>query len=162
MVRTPLLNSPTLGTRGGVVGRPRKEPPPDAAQRIEDLTADGRGIVGVAAKLGTTREVLRRWMTDDTTLQEAFDLGRERERYELHKMIHRDAMDGEKPNVNAMFLLKARHGYREGDQGESGARISVTVNLPGALPRDEYMKTVTNDGNRTEVHTIPAATARDL
>jgi hypothetical protein len=142
----PVLEAPSLTARGAVVGRPRREPPADAAQRIEQLTAEGRGVVGVAAELGTTREVLRRWMSADPSLQEAFDVGRERERHELHQLMLRDARDGEKPNINAMFLLKCRHGYREGDAGEQGSRVNITFNLPGALSRDDFMKTVVADG----------------
>ena len=54
----------------------------------------------------------------------------------------RDARDGEKPNVNAMFLLKSRHGYREGDPGEQGNRLNIVFNLPGAMTREDFMKTV--------------------
>jgi hypothetical protein len=156
-MRRDLLPQPTLGTRGGTMGRPRKQPPADAAKRVEDLAASGCNVVDLAAALGTTKEMLRRWMMEDDALQLAFAVGRERERDELHRMILRDARDGEKPNINAMFLLKARHGYREGEPVESGApRISVTFNLPGALSPDEYMKTVNNGPGSTEALEIPA------
>src|SRR6185437_342633 len=122
-MRRPLLAAPHLTASGATVGRPRAQPPVDAAVRIQKLAAEGRGIVGVAVELKTARETLRRWMTEDVALQEAFDAGREHERHELHQLMLRDARDGEKPNINAMFLLKCRHGYREGDQGEQGSRV---------------------------------------
>jgi hypothetical protein len=37
-----------------------------------------------------------------------------------------------------MFLLKARHGYREGDQQEQANKVSVTFNLPGAMTAEQY------------------------
>lgn len=157
-MRRELLVQPTIGANGAVVGRPRKQPPPDAAKRVEDLAAAGCTVVDLAAALGTTRETLRRWMTENEALQLAFTVGRERERDELHRMILRDARDGEKPNINAMFLLKARHGYREGEPIESGApRISVTFNLPGAMSPDQYMKTVRNESGSTQAVEVPAA-----
>jgi hypothetical protein len=40
--------------------------------------------------------------------------------------------------VAAMFLLKARHGYREGDQSDSAGRVSVTIALPGAMTLQQF------------------------
>ena len=137
---TALVTTPTLGARGGTIGRPRKQPPVDAAKRIEELAAQGRGIVAVALLLGTSRETLQRWMTEDPTLQEAFARGKEAERHDLHQMMIRDARDGEKPNVNAMFLLTTRHGYREGDPGEQPNRVNVTINLPAARPLSDFIE----------------------
>lgn len=147
-MRRPLLAAPTVTERGAVVGRPRRVPPPDAAQRIEQLAAEGRPIIGIAVQLGTTRETLRRWMTEDTTLQAAFESGRETERHELHQILMRDARDGEKPNIAAIFLLKARHGYREGDPGEQASRVNITFNMPGALSREDFLKTAMPDGRK--------------
>lgn len=128
------------------VGRPRKQPPQDAALKIQQLAAGGCNVKDLAAALGTTREVLSRWMTEDESLALAFAVGRERERQELHDLVMRDARDGEKANVNAMFLLKARHGYREGDPVDSGTpRLQITFNLPGAMSREDFLKTVVND-----------------
>lgn len=138
-----MVKTPTIGARGGVVGRPRKLPPMDAAIRIEKLAREGRGVVGVASQLGTTREVLRRWMGEDEALTAAFERGKEAERHELHTILLNGARDGEKPNINAMFLLKARHGYREGDTGDSVPSVNVQINLPGAMSPDQYKSAVT-------------------
>lgn len=145
MKETPV----TIGAKGGTIGRPRKQPPLDCAQRIVELAAAGCNKVDLAAQLGTSKDTLNRWLLEDETLQLALATGRERERDELHKLIMRDARDGEKPNINAMFLLKTRHGYREGDLVDNGAaRISVTFNLPGAMSRDDFLKTVVSEGER--------------
>jgi hypothetical protein len=70
-------------------------------------------------------------------LQRAFDEGREKERHALHNMLYRQAM--EKGNATAaMFLLKARHGYREGDQNEAGNRVQILFALPGAMTMEEF------------------------
>ena len=144
-MRKPLLQQPTKGAQGGVIGRPRAEPPSDAAERIEALAADGFSVVGVASKLGVNPDVLKRWMDDDAALRDAFNAGREQERYALHNKLYRIAMesaDVKAASIASMFLLKARHGYREGDQGEQGSRSNVTINLLGAMSREDFMKTV--------------------
>lgn len=40
--------------------------------------------------------------------------------------------------VAAMFLLKTRHGYREGDQSDTANKVSITFQMPGALPMDQF------------------------
>ena len=54
MPRRPLLPEPVA------TGRPRKEPPPDAAERITALAADGFTHKGVALRMGVNDDVLRR------------------------------------------------------------------------------------------------------
>jgi hypothetical protein len=56
-----------------------------------------------------------------------------------------------------MFLLKARHGYREGDQRDESNRVSITFNLPGALKADEYRVIDGNSG--TSAKQLPNQTA---
>lgn len=120
-------------------GRKPKEPPRDAAARIEALAADGFSKLGIAKKLATSVDTFNRWLDEQVTLQEAFDNGRENERWALHNMLYRQAM--EKGNATAaMFLLKARHGYREGDQAETGNRVQINFQLPGAVSMDEFTK----------------------
>ena len=118
-------------------GRAPKQPPAGAARRIEALAADGFSVLGVAAGLGVGKEVLHRWLEQDPALQRAFDEGREKERHALHNMLYKQAM--EKGNASAaMFLLKARHGYREGEAQESGNRVSIVFQLPGAMSMKDF------------------------
>lgn len=135
-MRKQLLDTPKLGSAGGVIGRPRAEPPADAAERIREAAAQGATMVGVGNAVGVSREILKRWMDEDEELREAFDAGRELERHELHNMLSTSAKKGN--IIAAMFLLKARHGYREGDQGEQGNRVNVTFNLPGAMTIEQF------------------------
>ena len=94
---------------------PRKNPPPDAAKRIEALAADGFTARGVAQSLGTSFDTMQRWLSEAPELREAFERGREMERQTLHNVLYRLATEKD-DKIAAMFLLKARHGYREGDQ----------------------------------------------
>jgi len=123
-------------------------PPPDAAALIEDLAADGFSKVGVARRMGVARETFSRWLDEHPELQDAFDTGREKERYALHNMLYRLAVE-EKDKIAAIFLLKSRFGYREGDQGDQSNRVSINFTLPGALKPEAF--TVENEpGTRTE------------
>lgn len=137
-MRKPLLDTPTVGAHGKTIGRPRKQPPADAAERITALAADGFSVLGVARRMGVNQEVLTRWFDEQPALKEAFDVGRENERYALHNMLYRLATEGG-DKIAAMFLLKARHGYREGDQGEQANRVSINFSLPGALKPESFV-----------------------
>ncbi len=118
-------------------GRLKKNPPRDAAARVEALAADGFSVLGIAKRLGTSADTFRRWLEETPALQNALDNGRENERYALHNMLYRQAM--EKGNtIAAMFLLKARHGYREGDQSETGNKVQINFQMPGALSMEEF------------------------
>lgn len=147
MARKPLLDTPTLTAAGKPVGRPRKAPPPDAAQRIQAAAADGFTIPGIAMTLGVNQEALKRWMTEFPELKEAFAFGRETERRTLHNVLYRAATEGTGKDslIAAMFLLKARHGYKEGEPvGEQNSRVEIEIKLPGVLPPAAYAEVIDN------------------
>lgn len=118
-------------------GRNRKVAPADAAELIEALAADGWSKLGIAKKLDTSPDTLRRWLDEDELLQDAFDRGRENERHALHSMLFKKAVE-KGDSVAAMFLLKSRHGYREGDQSEQGNRVSINFQLPAAVALENF------------------------
>lgn len=105
----------------------RKYPPKDAAEITERLAAQGHSIVGIAKQLGVTRETFKRWCDEDAALQEAFEIGRETERQALHALIVQSAVLNKPANVNAFFILKARHGYRENDSPNTNINVAVPV-----------------------------------
>ena len=41
-----------------------------------------------------------------------------------------------------MFLLKCKCGYREQGPTEETPRSNITINLPAALPMEEYVRTI--------------------
>ncbi|OLP04938.1 hypothetical protein BLL52_3758 [Rhodoferax antarcticus ANT.BR] len=91
--------------------------------------------------LGVADSVLSRWLEEYPELHAAFSEGREKERQTLHNALYTAATtQGDKGGlIAAMFLLKARHGYQEGQQEGQANRVSVTFNIPGAQPLDKYM-----------------------
>lgn len=128
-----------ISARGKVMGRPRKLMPADADKRAENAAADGASIGGIATSFGVSTEVFNRWLEEQPSLKAAIDRGRER--HVLHSGLVRAAKKG---NIVAMmFLLKSRHGYREGDQGSTANRVSITFSLPGALKPEQF--TIEND-----------------
>jgi len=107
----------------------RKNPPNKAAATIQDLASKGHAIIGIAKALGVGRATFKRWCEEDDTLQEALEMGRETERLYLHSLIVQAAALNKGANVNAFFILKARHGYRENDP----QNIQVEVKQPQSV-----------------------------
>jgi hypothetical protein len=137
-----------------VNGRPRKQAPPDAEGIIREATAKGASIQGVAMALACDRDVLKRWLDESPVLMKAFSEGREKERQTLHSVLYDCAVAGQGKDslIAAMFLLKSRHGYVEGQQENQANRVSINFTIPGAQPLENY-RIIEND-NRAE--SIPA------
>jgi len=133
----------------------KKQPPSDAAERIRAYAADGFTVYGVAMKLGVSFDpVFQRWMDEYPELQQAFKDGREQERHALHNKLYRLAMEKD-DKVAAMFLLKARHNYRDdGRDEQAGNRVSINFTLPGAQPLNDFM--VINGDSGTAAQRLPA------
>jgi len=91
--------------------------------------------------LGCNDSTLVRWLDEFPELNEAFSEGREKERQTLHNVLYEAATTGGDKNalVAAMFLLKARHGYIEGQQESQANRVSINFAIPGAMPLDKFM-----------------------
>jgi hypothetical protein len=112
------------------VAAPRKLPPDGAGEDIRRLAAEGYSQLGIAAHFKVSRECFKRWIEEDEALNEAYELGRETERQALHALVVASARANKPANVNAFFLLKARHGYVETD---NRTKVSVDVALNSVL-----------------------------
>lgn len=104
--------------------------------RVRELSAEGHSTVAIAQQLGVGRKTLDKWRAEFPEIDEAYREGVDRERYTLHNVLVEKAKAGN--IVAAMFLLKARHGYREGDQTDQAGRVSVTIALPGAMTLQQF------------------------
>ncbi len=133
-------------------GKPRKEPPPNALAIIKQAAATGASRRGVAMALGAHADTVQRWLEESPELKEAFEQGRETERQTLHNVLYDCAVGGQGKDslIAAMFLLKARHGYREGEQATEANRVSVTFNIPAAMPLDKFEVIENDPKSRTE------------
>lgn len=142
-----------------IPGRVLKQPPEDAADRIRIAAAGGANLKGVAAALGTGVDTFNRWLDEQPQLRDALDAGREQERATLHNVLYRAATEGSGKDalIAAMFLLKSKHGYREGDQSEQANRVNVTFHIPAAQPMADFVEVMNADG--TEVQRVSAKAA---
>src|SRR5882757_4899874 len=111
------------------MGAPRRYPPRNAVEVIQSLAALGHSVIGIAKQLGVSKPTFLRWCEEDEVLQEAFEIGRETERQALHSLIVQSAVQNKPANANAMFLLKARHGYREFDSPNTKVDVAVTASV---------------------------------
>lgn len=118
------------------LGPAPSKPPPNAAELLREAAATGAGLHSLRRLLSCSGAVFNRWLDEFPELRDALDEGRERERRTLHTTLFRTATEGTGRDalLAAMFLLKSRHGYVEGEQPQQGSRVNVTVNLPGAKP----------------------------
>lgn len=133
--------NPTKKPRNTPTGR-RKKPPANAAELLLELSSNGYNKKGLAYRLGTTVETMNKWLELYPELQTALDEGREREHHALFNALYENATKG--GNVTAaIFLLKTRHGYREGDQSEIANKVSINFQLPGAMRLEDFTKDVT-------------------
>lgn len=115
----------------------RKDAPEFLAPQILALASTGFSKLGIARHFSVSLPTFNRWLEENAEAEDAYRQGLESERKALHNVLYKLAVDEKHPS-SAMFLLKARHGYREGDQSDQSNRVSVTFNLPGAMTADQY------------------------
>jgi len=115
----------------------RFEPPQGADEIVEKLASKGCSEITIAKGLGVSGPTWQRWRDEYPALLEAWHKGRGIEHDKLFNVLFEAAT--KKGNViAAMFLLKARHGYRETQDITVQNKVSVTFDVPGALTTDVY------------------------
>lgn len=125
-----------------LTGRPQKHPPIDAARRIEEAASEVPRMSTVALAMRVSRDTLRNWLKADPELAQAFEWGKAAFERRCVMRIETRSKDQERPAVDDYFLLKTLCGYREGDQGEQTSRLNITFNLPGAMTREQFERSV--------------------
>lgn len=120
----------------------RESPPEDIATLIERYAGkEHMKLERIAIELGTSAKTLRRWMQEDPILQECYERGRARAEHEYYSLIVEGARNGDKLNMNAVYALNNRHGWRN-EQQNDGARVAVSITLPAPMSAEEYLKTL--------------------
>jgi hypothetical protein len=126
--------------------RPEKKTvPPGGYKLIRELAANGAREQDIAQAL---RMNLRTWMrikAEDEKALAAWEAGRAVEHEALRGALFEKAIKG---NIAAaIFLLKARHGYRERDEaGAGGERVTVEFKLPAPLAPEQYVELIKQQG----------------
>lgn len=129
---------------------------PTGLALVEQLAERGCSVVTISAALGVNKETFLHIRRRDPAVEDAFERGRAREHDRLVGNLNVAAEAGNV--VASIFLLKARHGYREGEPLE----VSVEVNTGGVLvvPADmtveQYLEMKRAEGEMIDV--TPKAT----
>ena len=115
---------------------------------VEELAARGVAEATMAKALRMGKDAFRAAKRRDPAVQEAIDRGRAVEHDKLVGVLHDLAMEGQ--YVPAMFLLKARHGYREGEQFEANVNLSIDTGgvlvVPNKMSMEEFQEAKKQDG----------------
>jgi hypothetical protein len=110
-------------------------------QRVERMAASGWRLKDIATALNLSVRGLDGIRKRDPELEAAIERGRGKEHQKLVAKLFDVATKGtgKEAVTAAIFLLKARHGYREGHaiDGDAGS-VNVQINLPGAMTPDQY------------------------
>lgn len=115
------------------------KPPRGTPDKLRRWAADGAPQKVMARRLGVSAETLRKWLDENPRLRAAYDEGVEAEHQLLREALFRQL---DKSPTPAIFLLKTRHGYCEGDMTGLANKVQVTFNLPGAAPKDQWAQII--------------------
>lgn len=107
---------------------------------VEELAARGVAEATMAKALRMGKDAFRAAKNRDPAVQEAIDRGRAVEHDKLVGILHEQAMAGQ--YVPAMFLLKTRHGYREGEQVGVNVKIDTggVLVVPNKMTMEEFLE----------------------
>lgn len=125
------------------MGRRKKTLPTNGLQTIRDLAERGVKETDIAKALGMSFPTWQRIKEENEEARETLEEARQIEENKLFGVLYEKAMKGD--STAAMFLLKTRHGYREGAELVNANQVNVKITLPGSLNPDEYLKEVSNE-----------------
>lgn len=140
------------------MGRPRKTLPENGLRVIAELASNGVQETVLASALGMDLKTWRRIRHEDPVAKAAWEEARLREEDRLVGALFRQALGtpaeyddagnvirAEQPPYApaSMFLLKARHGYRDLGPTDGGSdRPTININIPAPLAPEQYAKLI--------------------
>jgi hypothetical protein len=119
--------------RGGVVSVTAR-----GLEVIEAMAAEGHDQRTICRAIGTSFVTFKKLRDSTAAVGEALERGHARLADELTHILLGHARRGNV--VAAIFLAKARLGWREGDPPPT--QPSVVINLPDATTPDQYMRMI--------------------
>ncbi len=125
------------------MGRKKIELKKTDYNKIRRLGARGVSEVDITKALGISYPTWKRLKEEDENALEALEEARREEESELVGVLY-EAATIEKNLTAAMFLLKARHGYKEGAEQVNANQVNVKITLPGAKDPAAYLEEVEN------------------
>lgn len=126
---------------------------PAGYELVRRMSRGGRDFSSIAAALGVSTDWFAAQRRNNRRVQEALDVGRGELGDELTDILLEQARNG--IFTAAIFLAKARCGWREGELPE-GARPSVNVNIqiPPAMTDAEFAKVVNGEAVVVETEAV--------
>lgn len=130
----------------GETGRSHWEVTPLGTQMVEELASRGCHVATIARALGMDATTFRACRTRQPEVDEAYHRGLAREHDALVGNL-RTLADGGNVVAN-LFLLKARHGYREGEPPELNVNVNTggVVVVPQRQTMEEFLQEAKQDG----------------
>jgi hypothetical protein len=124
----------------------------DQLPLIEEMAARGCNEITIARACGIRcNKAWQKAREAQPEVADALASGRAVEHDMLVSKLHTLAMGGNA--IAAMFLLKCRHGYREGE-AQAAPQLNVTISLPGAMAPENYEKVIGH--GTTESQQLPS------
>jgi hypothetical protein len=107
------------------MGRPRVNPPSDAATTIETLASKGHSTIGLAKHFKVSRSVIARWFEENEMLEEVYEQGRDSYRQYLEDQVRALTLAGKNP-AGFIYLLKSK--FKQFDVPSNASKVDVGVN----------------------------------
>jgi hypothetical protein len=139
-----------LVVRAGGHGNPRVVTPAGLVV-VERLAREGLADMSIAAALRMDRETFRQLRGRQPDVEEALARGRSGLEDELTDLLLQRARDPKHPGcvVAAIYLTKARCGWREGDMAPGSQVVhaeNVQINMPAALTDEQFRALLARGG----------------
>ena len=130
----------------------------------EEMASKGAALHTIAREMGIRWPTFLELRRSDERLEEAIATGRGKEHDALvGRLFEIATMSKGKEAVTAcIFLLKTRHGYREGEPLESRLQVAVQIKLPGSLTEEQYRNLIATHPEAAEVHESIDAAAESV
>ena len=119
---------------------PRSEPQPGDADQIYRLATSGHGVRSIASHIQIGLETFMRWLKEHKEIKFAYQAGLAEEEQEIVTELRKILKGGNA--TPGIFLLKARHGWREGESQVEDNRVQISVQLPASLTPDQYKQVI--------------------
>ena len=125
------------------MGRPRTTLPANALEVIREAASNGVKEHDLARALGLSFTTWKRIRDHDPEARRVWEEAKSIEEGKLVGVLFDKAVN-KQDTVAAIFLLKARHGYRDQGPTDGGSegRPVVNINIPGPLSSDQFAKLV--------------------
>jgi len=120
------------------MGRKKITLPDNGLDKIRTLAERGVKETDIVKALGISYPTWLRIKEENEEARQVLEEARQIEENKLFGVLYEKAMKGDA--TSAMFLLKTRHGYKEGAEQVNANQVNVKITLPGSMDPDEYKK----------------------